>query len=151
VSSILKISLILLLSPALACAQSKEETIAYLIREIKSLESKEYTVRTIAFSPDGGAMTFRRHIIGKTEKEMVIQFKDVDIFHVTFNRPEGHNFFDLVVRTRGKDATILLDNARVKGTKSLFRLTSEQKAEAMDEAFNRLIELARGKDPFPVK
>ncbi len=149
-----KTLLLLLLSPALAWAQSREETFAFIDREIRSLETRTYFVRELSLSADGATFTYRKRVTLSRgpDKGLVIPLKDVDIFCATCHHPEGYDTYDLKVRTRGKDATLTYNHLPYRGTKNLVRgLLDPRKAKALDQAFNRLIRLARGsQDPFPV-
>lgn len=143
--------LLVLLGPAVLPAQSREETFAFLADEIKSLGDKDVYFREVSLSPDGRMFTLRRSVRGQTDKGMVVPLDQVDIFLALDRQPKGYEWYDLKVRTRGQEATLTYNGQPYRGTKTLFRfLYDERKAMALDQAFQRLIELARGrKPPFP--
>jgi len=141
-----------LLAPGSLPAQTREETFAFLSAEIRALASKDYYIREIALSPDGQVFTFRRSVRGKADKGLVIPLAQVDIYRIVHHEPKGYEWSDIKVRTRGQDGTLTFNGQPFKGTKTLLRLIyDERKARALDQAFQRLIELARGRKPaFPV-
>ena len=77
-----KTLLLLLLSPALAWAQSREETFAYIDREIARLpETRTYFVRELSLSADAHLHLPKRVTLSRRpDKGLVIPLKDVDIF-----------------------------------------------------------------------
>jgi len=137
--------LLLLLSPALA--QSREETFAFIDREIRSLETSTYLVLELSLSADGSTLTYRKRVAGSRgpDKGLVIPLKDVDIFCAARHRPDGYDRYDLKVRTRGRGATITYNSLPYRGTKNIVAgLLDARKAKGLDQAFNALIDLARG-------
>jgi hypothetical protein len=143
--------LLVLLGPSALPAQSREETLAFLAGEIKSLSDKDVYYREVTLTPDGKVFTLRRGRRGKADKSMVIPLEQVDIYLALENRTTGYARYDLKVRTRGQDGAISYNGQTFRGTKTLFRfLQDRRKARGMDQAFQRLIELARGRKPlFP--
>ena len=105
----------------------------------------------MSLSPDGKVFTLRRSIRGGTDKGVSIPLDKVDIYLALDTQAHGYEWYDLKVRTRGQEATLTFNGQPYRGTKTLFRfIYDERKARGMDQAFQRLIELARGrKAPFP--
>jgi hypothetical protein len=143
--------LLLLLAPPLLHGQSRDQTFAFLAGELHALASKDYYLREVSLSPDGQRFTFRNGFRGKPERSLVIPLEQVDIFYVTDHHPTGCDQYDLEVRSRGRDGAFFLNGSPFRGQKTLVKgLQSERKAKALDQAFNRLIELATGRKPlFP--
>ena len=143
--------LLVLLGPSVLPAQSREETLAFLSEEIKSLGDKDVYYREVSLSPDGKVFTLRRGVRGQADKSLVLPLDQVDIYLALDRQPKGYEWYDLKVRTRGQEATLTFNGQPYRGTKTLFRfLYDERKAMGLDQAFQRLIELARGrKPPFP--
>jgi hypothetical protein len=143
--------LLVLSSPSFLPAQSREETMAFLSDEIKSLGDKDVYYREVSLSPDGRVFTLRRSVRGQADKGLAVPLDQVDIYLALDRQPKGYEWYDLKVRTRGQEATMTYNGSPFRGTKTLFRfLYDERKAMALDQAFQRLIELARGRKPlFP--
>ncbi|MGA2083126.1 MAG: hypothetical protein ABSH53_21305 [Holophaga sp.] len=142
----------LLLAPGLLLAQSKEETMKYIIDELRSLESNSYTIREIYFSPSGDTFGFKRGRSGMSDKGTIIPLDRVDIYPVTVHRATGIDYLNLMVRSRGKDGDFLANGIRAKGVRPLIgKIEDERKVKALARAFNHLIQLVTGrKDLFPV-
>jgi hypothetical protein len=143
--------LLVLLGPSALPAQSREETLAFLNDEIKSLGDKDVYYREVSLSPDGKVFILRRSVRGHSDKGLSVPLDQVDIYLALDRQPKGYEWYDLKVRTRGQDGVMTYNGSPFRGTKTLFRfLYDERKAMALDQAFQRLIELARGrKAAFP--
>ena len=143
---------LLWLGPVALLAQSREETMNYIVSEFKSLDSKTYTGREIAFSSSGDSFTFRRNRLGKPEKGTTFQLAKVDVYCVTLHRPRGIDRFRLMVRSRGKDGIFLANGVNFQGELPLASYCdNERKMRALEKAFLRLTTLVTGrKELFPV-
>lgn len=140
-----------LLSPLTLAAQSREETFAYLSEEIQSLSTKDFFVREATLSADGKVFTYRWAVRGGHERGMVINLDQVDIFKVLHRQPTGYAWYGLEIRTRGSNAIMNVNGTSYRGTKTLFKfIYDERQARGLEQAFQRLVELARGRKPaFP--
>lgn len=137
--------LLVLLGPTVLPAQSREETLAFLADEIKSLGDKDVYYREVSLSPDGRMFTLRRSVRGQTDKGLVLPLDQVDIYLALDRQAKGYEWYDLKVRTRGQEATLTYNGQPYRGTKTLFRfLYDERKAMALDQAFQRLIDRPPG-------
>ena len=138
------------LSPYFACAQTRDETVAYIVSEFKSFESREYKYTEVAFPPSGDTFTLRRKAQGDKDYVLTFSLKDVDIYKVTLNHPNGINQHQLMVRPRGPAAGITKDGATFKGVLKMSPATeNESKILALERAFARMTELATGRKLFP--
>ena len=135
-----------------AFGQSKQETIDFIISEFKSIENNTYVFKDVTFSQGGAIFTFRRYRPGKPDKAVVIDLKDVDIYRVAIHHANGADFYNLDVRSLGRDGNFMANGLKYNGTWTLLgRIDSERKARALEKAFLRLTELTTGrKDLFPV-
>ena len=142
----------LLLASGLLRAQSKEETMQYILDEFKSLESLDYTVRNIAFSASGDSFSFTRQHRGGSEQGCVVPLAKVDIYAVTVHRANGVDYMNLLVRARGKEGDFMENGLRRMGTMALVvHIEDERKVKSLAKAFNHLIHLVTGrKDLFHV-
>ena len=141
----------LFLAPVAVLGQSREETMKYIIDELRSMESRAYTLREVSFSPSGDTFTYKRQRNGLPDKGTVIPLAKVDIYCVTVHRATGIDYANLVVRPRGKDGEFIANGFKTKGTMSLIgRIEDEKKVQALEKAFAHLTRLVTGrKDLFP--
>jgi len=134
---------LLLLGPVAAPAQTREETIEFITSEFKAFESKEYTYKDMTFSPSGDTFSIRRSSQGEKDFVLTFPLKDVEIYKVTLNHPNGINKFQLMVRNRGRDTSIQKDgHAFQSSAKGALKITpameNEKKCLALERAFTRL-------------
>ena len=140
------------LSPYFACAQTRDDAVTYIVDEFKSFESREYKYTEVAFSPSGDAFTLRRKHQDNKDYVLTFNLKDVDIYKVTVNHPNGINLHQLMVRPRGPAAGITRDGATFKGAVKMSPATeNEPKILALERAFARMTELATGRKLFPAR
>lgn len=150
---------LMLLGPAFAPAQTREETIEFITSEFKAFESKEYMYKDMTFSPSGDSFTIRRSSQGDKDYVLTIPLKDVEIYKVTLNHANGINKFQLMVRNRGRETSILKDGYKFQsgpkpgpgreggasdsysskgGLKITPAMENEKKCLALERAFIRL-------------
>lgn len=130
---------LLLLGPVSAFAQTKEETMDFLINEFKSFERRDYHFTELKFSPAGDAFTLRRTSRKRKDYALTFQLKDVEIYKITINHANGINQFRLMVRTRGRDVYIGRNNLRYAGALKISpTMDNERKCLALERAFARL-------------
>jgi len=129
-----------------AFGQSKEETMEFITREIKSFETRWYLIREVSFSPSGDTFTIRRGVVGRPERSLVIPLKNVDIYAQRIRHGNGTESWNLAVRCRGKDEPILVNNLSYNGTEHIIgRIENKSQAMALQRAFARLTTLATGR------
>ena len=127
-------------------AQTREETMEYITREIKSYETRTYLIREAGFSANGDTFTIRRGLVAKRVRTLIIPLKNVDIFAVRVRQGNGIDSYNLAVRTRGRDLPITVDNGAFTGTENIIgRIENRRQAMALEKAFGRLIELTTGR------
>jgi hypothetical protein len=137
---------LLSLAPLPAAAQSREETIDFLISEYRAFESRGYQFKAIAFSPAGDSFTLRRSAYGERGYQVSFNLKDVEIYKVTLNQANGINKYQLMVRSRGRDTSMTKDGNIVKTPLKISpAMENEKKAEALERAFTRLTVLTTGR------
>jgi hypothetical protein len=144
---------LLFICPLALLAQAKNDTEKYIIDEIKSLESRNYFIRDIAFSPSGDTLTLVRGRSDKAgDKGTVIPLAKVDIYCVTVHRANGIDHYNLVARSRGREGNFILNGVKFNGVTNLVGMVQdERKAKALEKAFNRLTVLTTGrKELFPI-
>ena len=149
-ANLLKIFALLFMVGSLAQAQSKEETMAFLQREIKSFETRTFHVTEAYFSEGGAVFTYRRVRTGKPEKNFTIPLNQVDIYVRKRRHADGVDTFTVLVRSRGRDGYFKVGGHNFHGTKVLFgRMDNETKAQSIAAAFTRLTALAADRsNPF---
>ena len=152
---------LLLSLTGLARAQSKEETMDYLTRELMADGSESYVVKEAAFSEGGGVLTYRTLIPGNQERKLVINLKEVNIFYKKIStikdnkdikRNQDLEFCDLMVESRaGKKGFSINGNTVPFPKKILENALNDRKLRSLEKAFCHLIELVSGrKESFPV-
>ena len=90
------------LAPWYAPAQTREETIGFIVSEYRSFESREYKYKEITFSPAGDTFTIRRAAQGDKDYVVTFNLKDVEVYKVTINHANGINQHELMVRKPGQ-------------------------------------------------
>lgn len=137
---------LLILGSGCAFAQTKEETMDFLVNEFKSFERRDYQFTEIRFSAAGDTLTLRRNTKKHKDYALTFQLKDVEIYKVTVNHANGVNQFRLMVRTRGRDVHIGKNSQRYVGAiKITPSMDNERKCLALERAFARLTMLTTGR------
>ncbi len=127
-------------------AQTKEETMEFITRELRSYETRTYLIREAGFNASGDTFTIRRGLVAKRQRTLVIPLKNVDIFTVRIRQGSGVDSYNLVARTRGRDQPITVDNGLFYGTQNIIgRIENKRQALALEKAFGRMIELTTGR------
>jgi shikimate kinase len=145
----------------LARAQSKEETMDYIVRELQAAESEGYVVKEVAFSEGGSVLSYRTLITGNQERKLVIYLKDVNVFYKRLNtikdnpeikRNQDLDYCDLLVESRAGKKGFRINGSAVEYPKKILEnILNERKVKSLEKAFGHLIALISGrKEPFPV-
>jgi hypothetical protein len=136
----------LILLPASGLAQTREETVDFIIGEYKAFESDPYRYREITFSPSGDAFTLYRVAHGKKAYEVTFKLKDVEIYKVTINHANGINKHQLMAHLRGWAPRMTKNGAPLKGPLKITpAIENENKCLALERAFARLTTLTTGR------
>jgi hypothetical protein len=132
------------------CGQTREATIEFISREIRSLETRTRLIPEAAFSQDGATFSLRRRELGGPERALVVPLAHVDIYAVRVRVPVGPEHYDLVLRCRGREAAIQVNALAFNGRETLLGgIESRRQALALERAFAHLTGLTTGrKDPF---
>jgi hypothetical protein len=157
----LVLAILLCTFAGLARAQSKEETMDYLVRELQAADSEGYVVKEVAFSEAGSVLSYRTLIPGNQERNLVIYLKDVNIFYKRINTIKDNpeikrnldlDYCDLLVESRaGKKGFKINGSAVPYPKKILENVLNERKVRSLEKAFGHLIGLVSGrKELFPV-
>ncbi|BDU71893.1 hypothetical protein [Mesoterricola silvestris] len=142
-------ALILAFAPASLPAQTRPETMTYIVQEIRSYETEALPMLQVAFSANGEQFTFLAGTLRNPGRSLVVPLRNVDVILVRRRSADGTEAFDLQVRSRGTRGEFLVDGAGFRGTATLISLSSLRKARALERAFTHLTALATGrKDPF---
>lgn len=145
----------------LARAQSKEETMDYITRELMADGSEGYVPKEAAFTEGGSVLSYRTLIPGNQERNLVINLKEVNIFYkkiatIKDNRDIKRNhdldFCDLMVESRAGKKGFKINGSTVPYPKKILEnVLNDRKARSLEKAFCHLIELVSGrKESFPV-
>lgn len=137
------------LAPWYAPAQTREETIGFIVSEYRSFESREYKYKEITFSPAGDTFTIRRAAQGDKDYVVTFNLKDVEVYKVTINHANGINQHQLMVRNRGSETSIGRDGSTFKGAVKITpTIDNENKILALERAFTQLTLLTTGRKPL---
>ncbi len=136
--------------PAYLPAQTRSETMTYIVQEIRSYETEALPMLEVAFSASGEQFAFRAGTLRNPGRSLWIPLRNVDFILVKRRSADGTEVFDLRVRSRGTGGDFLVDGASFKGTTTLLgSLLGFQKARALERAFTHLTSLTTGRrDPF---
>jgi hypothetical protein len=141
-------SLVLLFGAAVSgFSQTREETIEFITREIRSYESRTFAIRELAFQENGAVFKIRRGPSGGgPDKTLLIPLKNVNIFAARIRNPSGTETYNLAVRCRGKDQPITVNNLVYHGNENIIgRIPDRRQALALERAFAHLTELTTGR------
>ena len=141
------ISLVFLLfCPRLGMAQTRDETVNFIIDEFKSFERKDYQYTELGFSANGDTFTMRRNTPRHKGRALSFQLKEVEIYTATVPRPDKMTLFTLMVRNRGRDGYLQKNSLRFAGTVKLLPSTGDERQyRALERAFARLTALSTGR------
>jgi hypothetical protein len=132
----------LTLGPLSAFGQTKEETMDFIVSEFKSFERKDYHAIEANFSPAGDTFTLKRRDPKHKDFALSFQMKDVEVYKVTVNHPNGIDQYRLMVRPRGRDGCIMKNSVRITTTVKLGpTMDNENQCRALERAFARLTTL----------
>jgi hypothetical protein len=147
---ILKVTLLLFSCFSLGFGQTREATIDFILREIKSYDSPAFAVEETSFSQEGDLFKLRTRVVGFPDRTLEIPLKNVNIFARKIRRADGLESYNLRVRCRGRDASILVNTLKYRGYANILgRIEDRRQAEALERAFAHLTELTTGrKDLF---
>ena len=137
-----KILAVLLLGPALAWAQTREETVDFIVKEFRSFERRDRVYSEIQFSPRGDSFKLVRSTPAHHQGTVEFQLKDVDIYRVTHNKPNCVNSYQLLVSPRGREAGVQKNGKKAQETVAITpRTRNGRKCLALERAFTRLTQL----------
>jgi hypothetical protein len=147
---ILKVTLLLFGCFSLGSGQTREATIDFILREIKSYDSRSFSIEEASFSQEGDIFRLRTRVVGFPDRTLEIPLKNVNIFARKIRRTDGLESYNLRVRCRGRDASILVNTLSYRGCENIIgRIEDRRQAEALERAFAHLTELTTGrKDLF---
>lgn len=148
-NNLIKLVPFLCLSQMFALAQSKEETINFLVSEFKSFEDRTFTIREFTFSPGGDTFTMKQGRQTKGDKGVVVPLKNVDIYCVPTHKPNGVDVYRIVIQSRGVNGMFMVNGVNFLGTYPIAgKIENERKAKALEKAFNHLIALVTDRKPL---
>lgn len=131
-------------------AQSKQETMDYLVRELKSFEKDTFLVKEVSFSGDGSILTYRTYVPTTPERKLTLPLKDVNIFMTCRTNSKGPYTYDLVVETKNRTGRFQINDRNVFGTKRIIKgELNQNRIKALEKAFSHLSMLVGdGKEPL---
>jgi hypothetical protein len=142
---------ILWLSVCPLLGQSKNETISFIINEMKSCENDQLELRDIDFSDNGNLCKIRVSMLNQfSEKSIELSLKDVDIYSVTkiirLGVDEQVYVYSLVASPRGRNGAIRRNMTTIMGMEViLHNIPNAHKVNCIELAFRHLTELITGK------
>jgi len=134
---------VLIGTPALA--QTKEETMDYIVREVKALETATLVVRDVRFTDDGKTFSYGSLLVGQKERTLSFPVDGVNYF-VTETAGKGGPSFSLSVEGRGRTPVVSVSGQRGNAPKAIAKnLPNGTKLKSLEKAFKHLAALLTGR------
>lgn len=138
-NKIIKLSLIVLAFGLVAMAQTKVETIDFIIKEFRVFERDEHIIKNISFSEDGSVFNFKSYVPPKPERKLTIPLKEVDIYTIWQLGANGTRRYSLVVESKGRAGRFQVNDRNVFGVRTILKdARNPQRLEALAKAFAHL-------------
>ena len=130
----------------LAFAQSRQETITFLTREIRSYETDTFIVKELAFPEEPAAFKLRTYQKQAHEIVFEIPLASVEFFTRHIRAHGSPNQYELMVKARGRNGRFKVNGFNLPGEKLLLPAdTNGRKVRALAKALNHLVGLSTGR------
>lgn len=132
-------------------AQTRQETMDFIVRELKSCENEQLEFKDIEFADAGRSCKIKLANPGQViEKTLEMTLSEVDVIasqkFVKFNNNEEIQVFSLLVSPRGRSGGLKRDHFRLSGPEVLVAdHLSGTKIRGLEAAFAHLAELTTTK------
>lgn len=123
-------------------AQTKVETMDFIVKEFKIFERDEHIIKELAFSEDGSVFTFKSYVPTKPERKLTIPLKEVDIYTVRKKGADGQPRYSLVVESKGRAGRFKLNERNISGVHTILKnAQNPRRLEGLVKAFSHLVML----------
>ena len=149
---------ILSCSGAIGSAQTKEETMDFIVQELQAAETGNYVVKEVKFTNNGSTILYKTLIPGNRERIMEINLKDVNIFMKTIRDIKDNKdvklnrdmqFCNLMIESRGKKSGFKINGQTPPQPKKILEnILNDRKVKELEIAFNHLISLVSERKPI---
>ena len=147
VKKLIKLYVIITLWTIGLFAQSRVDTENFIIREIKTFENDNFTVKDVSFSGGGSVFNFTTYVPNNSDDRMTFALGNVNIYPAMKLTSNGLYRYDLVVETRGRNCKIRMNGGEVTGAIPMLRDVANKKVvDSLVKAFTHLKKLIGTED-----
>ena len=123
-------------------AQNRFDTESIIIRELKTFENDNFTIKEAAFSEGGSVFNYTTYIPNSSDDRLTFNLENVNIFTAKKVTAKGHYQYDLMVETRGKGGKIRFNGGEISGAIPLIKnVSNKNRIDALVKAFAHLKKL----------